>query len=594
MSHGDPLRVSHPLHFQRSSLKIEAPVGLTHAISNMLMWNRLEKKWNGLQVGRQGSYSIERLESFNAYCDVTSRVRVILVCLLTPIPTLAVAIFLECLPLRKPSEGWRANWMFWVRLAIAVFTMILTANFSFASFIPVLKVSLLKIFNIAFSLTVMYMTTMLYISSKVGFPLPFIEQIGSVVLAIYIPVVFLLVLGTSPFAKTSNCRPYFVRFQRCQHAYLALAIIYPYYKALYDLTPSPYRTFTVVMLPIWNFGSKYLVIRATRELEDFIPQIISFTVDLYTSLFISVCMSSAGSLLLTALFIFVDLGLTFLEYRELRANAFVVYQLLNQQCMPQGYLQSTSSTESPDLLGMVLSVTRDPCGANIALMRGVRLHACLPHPLPEHRFKQLQILAASGLYCQNVTNNTQLARRRNLMSCFLSNTSVQPIAPNLVNVLTRQPTQKAAHRTGVHDSKAMNGNRSEHLVLQGLQLLFHCEYLALVEYIECVVPIVYLTFKSILEKLPNVVYYPGGAGNWGSYAISNILLLTMLEIGSFLFLNHFIQHKFRISTMYLVAFVLETQMCQVQSMLVLSLILLLSYELAHHGVDFTFQFDWIR
>ncbi|KAL7684554.1 hypothetical protein Plhal304r1_c035g0109161 [Plasmopara halstedii] len=100
---------------------------------------------------------------------------------------------------------------------------------------------------------------MLYISSKVGFPLPFLEQIGSVVLTIYIPIVVLLVLGTSPFTKNSECRPYFRRFQRFQLAYLTLAIIYPYYKALYDFTPSPYRTFTVIMLPIWKFGSKYLV-----------------------------------------------------------------------------------------------------------------------------------------------------------------------------------------------------------------------------------------------------------------------------------------------------------------------------------------------
>ncbi|KAL7684544.1 hypothetical protein Plhal304r1_c035g0109061 [Plasmopara halstedii] len=163
-----------------------------------------------------------------------------------------------------------------------------------------------------------------------------------------------------------------------------------------------------------------------------------------------------------------------------------------------------------------------------------------------------------------------------------------------MNVLTRQPTQKAAHRVGVHDSKAINGNPLEHLALQGLQLLFHCEYLALVEYIECVVPAVYVTYKSILEKLPNVAYYPGGAGNWSFYAISNILLLSMLEIGSFLFFNHFILRRFQFSPLYQIAFVLETQVCQVQSMLVFSLFILLTYELAHHGVDFTFQFDWIR
>ncbi|KAL8015612.1 hypothetical protein Plhal710r2_c030g0112821 [Plasmopara halstedii] len=69
---------------------------------------------------RSRSYSVERLESFNEYCGSTSRTRVLVVCLLVPIPTLALAIFLECLPLRHPSEGWNANRMFWIRQTILV------------------------------------------------------------------------------------------------------------------------------------------------------------------------------------------------------------------------------------------------------------------------------------------------------------------------------------------------------------------------------------------------------------------------------------------------------------------------------------------
>ncbi|KAL8004127.1 hypothetical protein Plhal703r1_c11g0059551 [Plasmopara halstedii] len=560
----------------------------------MLMWSRLEKKWNDIQVGRQGSYSVERLESFHAYCETTSRLRVFLVCLLTPIPTLAVAVLLECLPLRHPSEGWKANWMFWIRLTIALFMMSIVSNLSFTTFIPVLNVSLIKVLTMAFLLTVMYITTMLIASSKIGFPLPFIEQVGNAILAIYIPLVFMLVLGKSPFTKKSVCRPYLLRYQRFQYAYFALAILYPYYKALYDSTSPPYRKFTVIMLPIWKFGAKYFVLSATRELEDLMPQILSFTVDLYSTLFMSVCMSSAGSLLLSASFIVADLGLTLLEFRELRANAFAVVQLLNQQRLSQGYLQPALSTETPDLLAMILAVSRDPRASNVVSMRGVRLHACLPHPLPEDRAIQLQVLAASGSYRQNVTNNTRLARQRNLMSRSFRKTSIQPIEPNFESVATKQSAQKAAHCSGVSDSKTTKGIRSEQLVLQGLQLLFHCEYLALVEYIECVVPTVYAVYKSSLELLPNIVYYPGGPGNWGTFAISNIVLFALMEIGSFLFFYHFIHRKFKVSPLYQVAFVFETQVNQVQSMLCISLVLLLSYELAHHGVDFTFQFNWIR
>ncbi|CEG42889.1 uncharacterized protein PHALS_13126 [Plasmopara halstedii] len=262
------------------------------------------------------------------------------------------------------------------------------------------------------------------------------------------------------------------------------------------------------MLPILKFGAKYIAITAIRELEDIIPQTSSFTVDLYSSLFMSVCMSSSVSLILSVSFIVADLGLTSLEFRELRVNAFVVVQLLNQQRMSQ----DLSQTGSPDLLAMILAVTRDPHAYNIVSMRGVRLHACLPHPLPEDCSKQLQILAASGLYCQNVATKIRPIRRRNLM--FFSKSSVQPVELNLVNVLTKQQTKRIANIPKVSDVRTENGRRSEYLVLQGLQFLFHCEYLALVEYIECVVPIVYVIYKSVLELLPNVVYFPGGAGKW--------------------------------------------------------------------------------
>ncbi|KAL7686171.1 hypothetical protein Plhal304r1_c028g0093851 [Plasmopara halstedii] len=559
----------------------------------MLMWSRLEKKWNDIQVGRQGSYSVERLESFNAYCEATSYTHVILVCLLAPIPTVTIAILLESLPLRHPSEGWRANWMFWIRQTIAAFMTTFVGTLSFATFVPVLAVSPIKSLIIPFSLAVMYVTTMVLASSKIGFPIPFIQQISSTVIATYIPVVLVLAFGKSVFTKKSNCRPYLLRFQRNQYAYFALITTYPLCKALYDFTHPKYRNYTVIALLIWKFGAKYLMISASRELEDLIPQTLAFTVDLYSSLFMSVCMSSAGSLLLSALLIAADLGLTLLEFRELRANAFVVVQLLNEKRLSQGSLQSAILSESPDLLAMILEVTRDPCASNIVSMRGVRLHACLPHPLTDDLSKQLQLLAASGLYSQDVTNNTHSARQHNLKSRFLIKTSIQPIGPNFVNVSTKQQTQKEVNRSGVFDSKFRNGKRSEKLLLQGLQFLFHCEYLALVEYTECVVPTIYVMYKSVLELLPNIVYYPGGAGHWGSFAISNIMLFAMLEMGSFLFLNQFIQRKFKISPVYQVAYVLESQVWKVQSILFLA-VFLLPFELAHHGVDFTFRFDWIH
>ncbi|KAG3242688.1 hypothetical protein PI124_g12476 [Phytophthora idaei] len=137
------------------------------------------------------------------------------------------------------------------------------------------------------------------------------------------------------------------------------------------------------------------------------------------------------------------------------------------------------------------------------------------------------------------------------------------------------------------------GDKSRQLVVQGLQLIFHCEYLALVEYIECVVPLLFATYKLVLHQLPNIAYYPASS-NWGVAAIANILVYAALEVVSLLFLHHVLQRKFNFSPLYQLAFALETQMYQVQAHLFLEIVILLQYELAHLGADFTFQFEWLH
>ncbi|GMF30556.1 unnamed protein product [Phytophthora lilii] len=48
--------------------------------------------------------------------------------------------------------------------------------------------------------------------------------------------------------------------------------------------------------------------------------------------------------------------------------------------------------------------------------------------------------------------------------------------------------------------------RSKKIIKQGLQLLFHCEYIGLVEYVECIIPLVFLIYRSSMTLLPNVDY----------------------------------------------------------------------------------------
>ncbi|ETM98890.1 hypothetical protein PPTG_24530, partial [Phytophthora nicotianae INRA-310] len=57
----------------------------------------------------------------------------------------------------------------------------------------------------------------------------------------------------------------------------------------------------MLLLPLWKFAAKKYVGRTMRELEDYIPQIVGFNVDYFSTLFVSVCMFSSGSVLMTVL-----------------------------------------------------------------------------------------------------------------------------------------------------------------------------------------------------------------------------------------------------------------------------------------------------
>lgn len=476
-----------------------------------------------MQVGRQGSYSIERLMSLDCYCNTTSWTRVILVCVFTPISALLVAVLLEYLPLRSPSEGWAANWMLWLHLLLTN-TILGTGGNS--------------------QITV--------------------------------------------FVTGSSVMVHLNRFHRYFLAIMALLGVYPLFKVLYDFVPVVYRSGVIIVLPIWRFAAKHFIVQATRELEDIVSEAVAFVVDFFSSLFVSVCMSSSGPMYLSALFIAADLGQLLLEFRELRGNANTLLQLLDEQRddahVSSKRYQHINNSERTTLLMTILDVINDPGTFHVQSLGSVRLWACMPHPLTAKQGEQLLVLEASGVYChglqpssERMSQSLQQSRFRWSQPRFKQSTSILP-TPRYPMAASTQLTSR-----GKSEQTACT-QRSTKLVFQGLQLLLHCEYLALVEYVECVVPIVFVAYKSLLEQLPNVIYYPGGAGSWGLETVVNILVFAALEV---VFLHIFLKRQFVFSSMHQLAFVLETQMYSVQVKLFVEILLLMQFQLVHLGLCFT-------
>lgn len=105
----------------------------------------------------------------------------------------------------------------------------------------------------------------------------------------------------------------------------------------------------------------------------------------------------------------------------------------------------------------------------------------------------------------------------------------------------------------------------------------------MVEYIECVIPIVFVIYKSVLQQLPNVAYAPGGADGWRNSAVGNIMIFAVLEVFSFIALKILLQRKFAFSPLYQLAYVLETQVELVQIDVFIATLVLLPSELEHFG-----------
>ncbi|POM79273.1 Hypothetical protein PHPALM_3101 [Phytophthora palmivora] len=126
------------------------------------------------------------------------------------------------------------------------------------------------------------------------------------------------------------------------------------------------------------------------------------------------------------------------------------------------------------------------------------------------------------------------------------------------------------------------------------EILFQLEYRVLVGYIEAVIPLMYASYLSILVCTPSAKYYPQSrslSADQLQTTIRCILIYATSEILSLVWFHGIVKHKLGFSLLFNLAFVLETEVEQIQSRLFVWIILLLQLPLEHF--DFSFRFEWI-
>lgn len=379
---------------------------------------------------------------------------------------------------------------------------------------------------------------------------------------------------------------------------MLLCGVFPVYKVLYDFIPVAYQGVAVIILPVWKFAARHLIVRSTRDLEDVMPVLVTLSVDFLSTIFISVCMSSTKSMSLMFLFVAANIGLSLLEFRAMSTNGKPLLKLLGERRNSQSFTASPSGalriqkksnvSGSTNLLKIILNVAEDSASSPPKSLEKVCLWACLPYPLTSEKLELLSALDSSGVYrgSRGPTSRKKNQEQKNQRSTQRSehprvrSVSIAPIAGNSgeVAAISSPPDAIVEHGTTPRFSQ-----RSRKIVVQGVQLLFHSEIVVLVQYVECIVSILFLISKSVLEQMPNVVYYPGCAGNWDLESVVNISVFAVMEIALLLCFNSFLRHRFGFSPFYQLAFVLETEVHVVQAILFIFTLVVLQYELEHFG-----------
>ncbi|EEY54920.1 uncharacterized protein PITG_08490 [Phytophthora infestans T30-4] len=164
--------------------------------------HKLTATWQRCRISQRSEYSVERLLAFRDYHRSTSTTRVILVCVLVPIPALLVALAIDCIPLRPPSEGWRANYAVWIRLCTAMFFEALGVVLQVREVIMTGTISNIQASFIALGTAVTCVLATIAVAEVWKFPIPF----GYVLMTnVYVIILFVwMILGIGPRVLASS------------------------------------------------------------------------------------------------------------------------------------------------------------------------------------------------------------------------------------------------------------------------------------------------------------------------------------------------------------------------------------------------------
>ncbi|KAF1780133.1 hypothetical protein GQ600_905 [Phytophthora cactorum] len=505
-------------------------------------FDKLLRAWKKLQVSYYGGkYSIERLFALEEYARKTKLLRAICVCIGTPIPTAALVVIQESIPLQDPTKGWRENYGFWIRAAILAMLMacVVVGQMS-ASPVPcsILRIDLAPLFYTSYV------------------------------------VVFRILAGGRIFHHILASRVEFFRYIKFRVAENVVACTYPAYEALFRLAQGTHCQLPVIfLLPITKMALKNMMLQCAVHMEDMTPEAVIFTVDFFNAVYVSSCMQCATSLISVVAIIATDLSQT----------AFMLYGLHQRTTRTRQRLrQVIGGSRNDNLLDAPCYLCQDPERFDRQTRKGIRIYSCLPHLLSTEKKALLDKLDQVPQ-----TRDCRAPKASNCVRHWLwLSYRVEAIHPA---VNDSEPATKTLSSTMRSPGARKNSESfpTRRLALgESLETLFSLECIVVTAYLEAVTPIFYCCYVLVMVHLPSSQYHMELTGITSHNAGSNVqslFVFGLFQIASFVVLALVIKRNCGIHALQQLAFVIETQTSLVQGKLMGWMVITLCFRVVHFG-----------
>lgn len=534
----------------------------------MNIWLKAIRLWDAGQVSHHGAYSLVRFSNFNAYSQSSRWYRVLLVLITTPIPPLAMMIIIDSIPLQNPSDGWKANWVFWFRCALAVFALTFGTALQFHVTSPAATFSIKKCILIAAIVSLGYTVSTMGVANFWGFPIPFqlITCVGA--WHFWLIVAMVCMLGRKNIATNVELRRQAKRYIDIVQVQAPLLLFYPAYSAVFMRLSKRNQTAFIFVLPVVKFLLKNALAKTCAGLGDFIPTIV-ISIDLFNSIYQSKSLQSSGS-------IWTALGIVLIDVIQ------NIVSMLRLHRHVRGLYRIHSAAEKDSTTLNLLAIIADSCQNNELLEQSYwkylqEDHYTTPAASSSKSLASLRTMSRHRIVPQVVEAKNHPKFMRNIAVKAFDCGNVSALA---VSSDHTDPTASfQLEQSSLIETRTI-------LLKRSLELLRRTEFMLLVEYIECAIPMLYAIYLPILMHFENRKYYPDVAEMTESKlrrVVTSVLMYALLELGSLLYVQLMIMRNFQFSALRQLAFILEKDCLVIQASFMTWTLVIFQFMVAHFG-----------